>query len=209
MIRYFVLALMTAVAAFGQYTAKPGGEPPSELAPGIVASLASPGTQILEADGSVYCEIWLVKAAPSGPELSEVDVSWTTVPHGALLGAVRFPEGGKDRRAQQVNPGVYTMRFSFYPIDGAHQGAEPSRDFVLFASAAADKDAAATPDFGTLVALSRRASNTSHPEGLSLWKAESDWKEGLTQMGDDWVLNKKIGDTQVSIIVVGTNPHDK
>jgi hypothetical protein len=169
----------------------------------------SPGTQILSSDGSVYCEIWLAKAAPAVPESSELDLSWTTVPHGALLGAIHYPAQAKDRRGQQIEPGVYTLRFSFYPIDGSHQGVEPSRDFLLFAPAEEDKDPAALPDFGELMIMSMSASGTLHPAGLSMWKADSDWEEGLTQMGDDWVLSSKIGDAQVSIIVVGINPHDQ
>lgn len=209
MTRHVLPLMLMAATAFGQYTAKPGGEPPSELAPAVAEKLASPGTKIYSADGTEYCEIWLAKAAPSGPDLSEVDLSWNTVPHGSLMGAIRYPSLAHDRRGQQIQPGVYTLRFSFYPIDGAHQGVEPSRDFLLLSPAAGDTDAAATPDFATLVATSVGASGTAHPAGLSLWKADSDWQAGFSEMGEDWVLSTKIGDAQVSIIIAGVNAHDK
>ena len=42
-----------------------------------------------------------------------------------------------------------------------------------------------------------------------MWKADSDWEEGFAQLGEhDWVLSTKIGETQVSIILIGTNEHD-
>lgn len=209
MTRHILPLMLMAATAFGQYTAKPGGAPPPELAPAVAEKLGSPGTKIFSADGAEYCEIWLAKTAATGPGLSEVDLSWTTVPHGSLMGAIRYPARAQDRRGQQIQPGVYTLRFSFYPIDGAHQGVEPSRDFLLLSPAAADTDSSATPDFATLVAMSLQASGTAHPAGLSLWKADSDWEEGFSEMGEDWVLSTKIGDAQVSIIVVGVNAHDK
>ena len=37
------------------------------------------------------CEVWLRTAAPSGPPATELGVTLKTIPHGALLGAIRFP----------------------------------------------------------------------------------------------------------------------
>ena len=65
------------------------------------------------------------------------------------------------------------------------------------------------PEFGELMVMSMSASGNPHPAGLSMWKSDSDWEEGFTQMGEDWVLSAKIGDAQLSIIVVGINPHDQ
>ena len=206
-VRIFLLALALSGAAFAQYTLAPGGTPPSELAPAMAAELQAQGSKITDSAGKTYAELWFRKSSVDGPETGEMDVSWTTVAHGTLIGVIRFPAGAKDRRGQPLQPGVYTMRFSFYPMDGAHQGVEPSRDFLVLSPAAIDKDPKATPDFNTLMEMSRKASGTQHPAAMAMWKAEDDFEPGLPQVGDDWVLSVKIGETPISVIVEGVNPH--
>lgn len=211
MSKVFISLLVTAAAALGQYSMEPAGAPPSELDPAVAAELQPEGAKILSADGQVYCEIWLRKAAPQGPDSGEVDLSWTTVPHGALLGALRFAQDGVDRRGQKISPGVYTLRFSYYPVDGSHDGVEPSRDFLMLSPAASDKDPNATPSFDDLMVTSHDASAGTHAACLAIWKPdEGSFQEGFAQLGEhDWVLSKKIGDTPVSIILVGVNEHDR
>jgi hypothetical protein len=206
----FVLSLVVATTlAFGQYSAKPGGAPPSELAPEIAAELGKQGTAILS-NGQPYCEVWFRTQSPSGPATSENFVTLTTVPHGSLMGAIRYSSEGKDRRGQAIKPGVYTMRLSYYPVDGAHQGVEPTRDFLILSPADSDKDPKATPAFADLMDMSRKASGTRHPACLTLWKAESEFKEGLAQASEhDWVLGVKLGDTPISMIIAGINEHDR
>ena len=65
----------------------------------------------------------------------------------SLLGVVRYPERFRDRRGQTIKPGVYTMRYSFYPMNGNHQGVALQRDFAILSPAASDTDAAAKPAF--------------------------------------------------------------
>jgi hypothetical protein len=38
---------------------------------------------------------------------------------------------------------------------------------------------------------------------MSLWKADSD-APGFSQQGDDWVLQTRMGDTPIAIILIGT-----
>ena len=199
--------LLPAVAAFGQYTLESAGAPPSEVAPAIAAELQQQGSKIVGSDGKVWAEIWFRKSSVEGPETGELDVSWATVAHGTLIGVIRFPEKREERRGQVIEPGVYTLRFSFYPADGNHEGVEPSRDFLMFSPAAVDKDPSAKPSFDELMKMSEEASGTPHPAGLSMWKGESDWQPGLSKLGEnDWVLNVKVGETPISVIVKGVNP---
>lgn len=200
-----LLALMIGVGVLaGQYKAEPAGAPPPELAPAVVQALAGQGTKIVGPDGQVLAEIWFCSAAPSGAKSSEPNVTLTTIPHGALLGAIRYSRQGQDRRGQGIKPGVYTLRFSFFPEDGAHQGVAPQRDFLILSPAAADTDPAANLDYETLMKLSRKASGTPHPAVLSVWKAETDFKPGLEKSGEhDWVLQAKIGEVPVAVIVIG------
>jgi hypothetical protein len=125
------------------------------------------------------------------------------------MGVVRFPAKYMDRRGQSIQPGVYTMRFSFYPENGDHQGAAPQRDFLVLSRVAEDKDANATPTFEALMEMSRKASGTPHPLVLSMWKQDpAAFKPGVAAEGEsDQVLQLKIGSTPISVIVAGVSNH--
>lgn len=195
--------LLVSSAALAQYKSEPAATPPAELAPAISQALQQPGAKIVAGDGTTFCEIWFRTALPSGPKPTDQTVT-LSVPQGALLGVIRFPGQGADRRGQTIKPGVYTLRYSLMPVSGDHQGAAPQRDFVLLTPAATDKDLNATPDFDALVAMSRKASGTPHAAVLSLWAAGASDAVGFAKQGEnDWVLTVKIGDIPVSIILVG------
>jgi len=207
MIRILFSLLLASATLFGQYTVEQAGPPPADLSPEIVAALGGTGYKIVGSDGAVYAELWFRNSSVDGPVTGEQEVSWNTVAHGTLIGAARYPAQAQDRRGQVIKPGVYTLRFSYYPVNGAHQGLEPSRDFLILSPAAIDRDPTSTPKFDELMEMSRKASGTQHPAVLSCWKAEDDWQAGLTQMGEDWVLNVKVGETKISVIVKGVNPN--
>lgn len=201
--RSIVLALMLAAAAFGQYKAEPAGAPPADLAPSVSQLLQKEGTKI-SSDKGVFAEVWLRAATPAGSTAKEDNVTLPEVPHGALLGVVRFPAQAADRRGQTIKPGVYTLRYSMFPQNGDHQGVAPQRDFLVLVPAADDKDGAATPGFEPLMGMGRKATGTPHPGVLSMWKADTDFKAGFDKMGDhDWVLQGKMGETPVAIILIG------
>jgi hypothetical protein len=196
--RFSILILM-ATAVFAQFKAEPAGDPPADA-----AILNKAGTKIVAANGSTFVEVWLCSTMPSGPNTGESSVSLPTIPLGSLLGVLRFPAKGADRRGQTIAPGVYTLRYGNYPINGNHQGAAPQRDFLLLVPIALDKSTDAIADFDALLELSRKASATPHPAVLSFWKADADQKPGFEKQGEkDWVLSAKLGDTLVSIILIG------
>jgi hypothetical protein len=122
---------------------------------------------------------------------------------GALVGVIRFDVQGLDRRGQTIQPGVYVLRYSVLPDNDSHQGAAPHRDFLLLTPAGEDQDPNSTPKLDALIALSRKVSRTPHPAVLSFWKADTD-APGFSQRDDtDWVLQTKIGDTPIAVIVAG------
>jgi len=204
MLKLFLILLLSVSTLPGQYKREAAGAPPAELAASIQSLMAKDGHKILAPDGKVYCEVWFVIKPPVGPLTSENDVTWKTTPPGAVIGAIRWPGPGSDRRGQGLKPGVYTLRFSMFPVNGDHQGVAPQRDFLLMTPAAEDKDAAAVSVFDDLVAMSRKSSGTPHPAVLSMWKVEGDFTAGLAPLGEtDWVLNVKIGDVPIALILVG------
>jgi hypothetical protein len=197
------LGLLTATA-FGQYKLESAGAPPSELAPAIREALQKDGAKIAGGKGAAFCEIWLRNQALAGAKTTEQNVVFTQIPHGALLGVIRFPAQGADRRGQPIRPGLYTLRLSFYPVDGAHQGVSPQRDFLLMVPVADDTDLNATPNYDQLVKMSAQAAGTAHPAVLSIWKPDSPTAgAALNKEGEDWVLYTTVGGTPIAILVVG------
>jgi hypothetical protein len=121
------------------------------------------------------------------------------------LGVIRFPGKAEDRRGQLINPGLYTLRYSTYPVDGSHQGVAPQRDFALIAPIANDADPNAAPAFDALVQMSTKASRSPHPAVLSLESPTGKAFPALNKEGDnsDWVLSVQIGDLKIAIILIG------
>jgi len=201
LVRSLFPLLLASVSLFGQYTADPVGAPPGELAGNIAQLMQKSGFKISN-QGAPYCEIWFRTTRPSGPNTSEQNVTLPSVPFGALVGVIRFDGNGADRRGQPIKAGIYTLRYAILPMNGDHQGAAPQRDFLLMTPVAEDKDANATPNFDALVGMSKKVSGTPHPAVLSFWKADTD-SPGFSQQGDDWVLQTKLGDTPIAIILIG------
>lgn len=196
------IPLLICSAAFGQYKSEPAGAPPAEVAASISKGLQKDGVKITK-NGAAYCEIWLRSEKPTGGKAQEGQ-TLADVPQGALVGVVRFDGAGQDRRGQGIKAGVYTLRYGLIPVNGDHQGAAPQRDFVVMSPAANDTDLNATPAFDALMDMSRKASGTPHPAVLSLWKADADFQPGIAKQGEnDWVLQTKLGDTPIALIVVG------
>jgi hypothetical protein len=201
----FVLALLlTAAAAWPQYKSEPAGAPPADVPAAIGKTLAKDGQKVVDASGKTIAEFWFRAELPKTPPNSEENVSINTLPHGALLGIVRFPARYADRRGQTIKPGIYTLRYSLFPINGDHQGVAPQRDFFILVEAGDDKDPAANISYEALMPMSMKAMGTPHPGVFSIWKQDADFKPGVAPMGDhDWVLYVKVGDLQLGIIVVG------
>jgi hypothetical protein len=198
----FVLA---SASIFGQYTIAPGGGHPAGVAADFSSVLEKQGSKLMKGSKELG-EFWFRAAMPPAAKSSEPNATMNMLPHGTLLGVVRFDDKHADRRGQQIKPGVYTLRYSYFPENGDHQGAAPQRDFMLLTPIALDKDPNATPNFETVVDWSRKASGTPHPCVLSFWKEDAKNFKGtkLEAAGEhDFVLTHKIGDQPFSIILVG------
>jgi hypothetical protein len=201
--KLLALALLPGSLALAQYTMEPAGAPPADLPPAFVSALQPQGVKILGSGGSVYCEVWFRSQLTSGPKSTD-DAITLSIPQGTLLGAIRFAGPAQDRRGQSLKAGTYTLRYSQYPVNGDHQGVAPQRDFALLVRAGDDTDPKATPGFDALVALSTKVSGTPHPAVLSIWSSSSDKFPNFSKQNDhDWVLDTKIGDVPVSIILAG------
>ena len=202
MIKHLLLLACAALACAQQYKV----EPISSASPGLPAAYASvvdaTGYRVIGSSGP-WCEIWFRKSIPTGAKPSDAAIAFP-IAQGTLLGIIRFPAVATDRRGQNVKPGVYTMRYSNFPVDGAHQGVAPQRDFALLTPMANDADPNAAPDFDKLVAQSK-TSGTAHAAVMSLEPPGGTTFPSITKEGDaDWSLAVKVGDVTIAIIVAGT-----
>jgi hypothetical protein len=202
MIKTLLLLACAAVAYAQQYKL----EPVDTTAPGLPAAytsvIDSKGYRVVGSSGPV-CEVWFRKTIPTGAKPSDPTITFA-IAQGTLLGVIRFPAAGTDRRGQPLKPGVYTMRYSDFPVDGAHQGVAPQRDFALLTPIAGDPDPSATPDFDKLVAQSK-TSGTAHCAVLSVEPPGGSVFPAVVKEGEsDWSLAVKVGDLPISLIVVGT-----
>jgi hypothetical protein len=191
-------------AAAQDYRVEPVASAAPDLPAGFSAVISPQGYRLAGPDGT-WCEVWFRQSIPTVTKPADDSIT-LPIAQGTLVGVLRFPGQGSDRRGQTIKAGLYTLRYSDYPSDGAHQGVAPQRDFALLTPIAADKDPAALPAFDELVSWSRKASGTPHPAVLSLEVPVGGTNfPAVTKEGDnpDWVLNVKVGDLPIAIILVG------
>jgi hypothetical protein len=198
-------SLLILVCTVGAFAQEYKVEPIATGAPGLPAAYAAlvdtKGYRVVGPKGP-WCEIWFRKAIPT---VSKPADSAITLPiaQGTFLGILRFPTGGQDRREQVLKAGVYTMRYSNFPVDGAHQGIAPQRDFALLTPVGNDADPNAMPEFLKLVEQSK-TSGTSHPAVFSLSAPMGGSFPSIVKEGEqDYVLHVKVGELGIAIIVVG------
>lgn len=205
--RWIVLSLAAAGPAaslFAQdYKLEPLAAAPPDL-PAAYAPLISANGYRVSGPTGPKCEIWFRKSIPTGAQPADNSIVFG-IAQGTLLGVIRFSAKGEDRRGQLINPGLYTLRYSNDPVDGAHQGVAPQRDFALMTPVAADADPNSTPAFDALVQMSRKASASPHPAVLSLESPAGGTFPALVKEGDtpDWVLCVQVGNLKIAIILVG------
>lgn len=202
MMKSLLVLIAAAASAFAQeYKVEPIATAPPGLPPAYASLVDTKGYRVVGPKGP-WCEIWFRKTIPT---VSKPADSAITLPiaQGTFLGILRFPSGGQDRREQVLKAGVYTIRYSNYPVDGAHQGVAPQRDFALLTPVGNDADPNAMPEFLKLVEQSK-TSGTAHPAVFSLSAPSGGSFPSIVKEGEqDYVLHVKVGDLGIAIVVVG------
>lgn len=134
---------------------------PADFAAPIAAKIAPGGVR-----ATVRANIltfWWVKDLP----MKASAPSWSDVPEGTLVGAVKIEKDFRDTRGRVIKAGAYTLRYGIQPQNGDHLGVSPYREFLLLSPAKQDADAA-PPSHDSLVDLSKQAIGGSHPAVWSL-----------------------------------------
>jgi hypothetical protein len=198
-----LLFLACAFFACAQdYKLEPVTAVPDGLPAAYSSLIATQGFRVNGPKGA-WCEVWFRKSIPTVTKPSDPAIVFPFA-QGTLLGVIRFPGKGADRRGQTFKAGLYTMRYSNYPVDGAHQGVAPQRDFALLTPIANDTDPNAMPGFDKLVTASR-TTGTAHPCVFSLEPPPGSDFPAVVKDGDtDWVLEVKTSGQSIGLIVAGT-----
>src|SRR5689334_24346852 len=123
-------ALLAAAPSRGvdAYSVKTAPTPaPKELKGPVAKVLGDGSVQFLDAKGDLIGELWFRKEVPAKatPAQLKTSLTYRQLEETTLLGAVRFARPVTDYRKQKINPGVYTLRLGFQPMDGDHTGTAP------------------------------------------------------------------------------------
>ncbi len=208
-----VLAFAHAAVRAEEHRVEPLAEaPPEELAAEITATLGESGVRVLRGESRTVCDIWLCKEWKLASGEPGSGLIYPFAP-GQLIGAIRYSRRGADFRDQDINSGVYTLRYSQQPVDGAHVGTSITRDFLLLLPAEADTSPAAL-EYKPLVEHSKEAAQSSHPALLSMQKAEGEaaapsmranvekeWE--IVRLGGTAVVGEKKEPLVFDLVVVG------
>lgn len=143
--------------------------PSDALAPEIAAQLQPAGFKVVKGESRTVCEIWLGKELPIAADAKTTSEVLYPLTPGQLVGVIRYPRKAADFRDQEVASGVYTLRYGQQPVDGAHVGTSPTRDFLVLLPADKDRDPAVL-DYKAMTTASKETTGTAHPGILSLQK---------------------------------------
>ncbi len=195
------------------YTFEAAAELPDDVPAEIAAQLDPAGHKVVGPRRDL-CQVWLVKelAVKEGfsPTLA---VKYPFTP-GQLIGVISVPRraGLVDFRGQEIDDGVYTLRYGQQPMDGNHIGTSETSDFLLAVPATDDADPAPIASQDDLFDKSEGASGTTHPAIFSLLPAsDAEFTEaGLVheESKEFWILQLPgtgAGDSKVPIrlVIVG------
>ena len=179
----------------------------------IAATLSPTGVRVIRGTSRTVCDIWLCKQWDLKTLKAEGEILYPFQP-GQLIGVVRYPRRGSDFRDQQVDKGVYTLRYGHQPVDGNHVGTSVTRDFVMLVAVDKDKKPALFA-YKPLVERSSEASDSGHPALLSLQEVSGgkDQVPSIRHMDEmDWwivrlqgkaKLKDKLQPIKLDLVVVG------
>ena len=199
------LTLAGALASAQDYKVdKLAGGPPADKLPADVARLmADSGVKVLRGESRTLAEIWTVKELEAKGKTND-SVLYPLEP-GQLVGVIRLPRKHTDFRNQEVASGVYSLRYGQQPVDGAHVGTFPTRDFLLLLPAEQDQAPATIADYKTLTKASAASAGTSHPAIYPLLKGADGETPSIRhdEEHDWWIVRFASGKQAFDLVLVG------
>ncbi|HEY2414226.1 MAG TPA: hypothetical protein VGI40_18425 [Pirellulaceae bacterium] len=219
---WFMIVRLMAVTCFlfvcssrllaQEYSASAGeAAPTGTVAPEISSLLTAKGIKVNKGSTTV-CELWFAKEWPIEADAKTGGEVLYPLSVGQVIGVIRFAKKASDFREQDVPAGVYVMRYTQQPVDGAHVGTSPTRDFLALSPAAKDRDPK-TIDYKALVAASKETTGTAHPAIFSLQRPEDGASPSVREVSEkEWVIVHYVGkvkqgggvkDLPLDLVVVG------
>jgi len=166
--------------------------PTGTIAPEISSLLSAKGIKVNKGSTTV-CELWFAKEWPIETDAKTGGEVLYPLAVGQVIGVIRFAKKASDFREQDVPAGVYVMRYTQQPVDGAHVGTSPTRDFLALSPAAKDREPKAL-DYKALVAASKETTGTAHPAIFSLQKPEDGAAPSVREVSEkEWVIVHYVG----------------
>src|SRR5215472_5387186 len=98
-----LLAFSAAAVLAQDYRLEPIAQAAPDLPAAYASLMATQGFRVVGTKGP-WCEVWFRKAIPTGAKPSD-DAIVFPIQQGTLIGVIRFPSGGEDRRGQTIKPG--------------------------------------------------------------------------------------------------------
>lgn len=166
------LLLSAGRASAEDYKLEAAADPPQEV-PAAIASLLEPAGQKVVGPKRDLCQVWLVKELAVKADFQPTQTVKYPFAPGQLVGVISVPRraGLTDFRGQEIEAGVYTLRYGQQPMDGNHIGTSETSDFLLAVPVADDADPAPIAQ-EALFEKSEGASGTTHPAIFSLLPAD-------------------------------------
>lgn len=175
------------------YSAERVTEPVPDSVPAAIRELLAPEAVRVQRGSRVACDIWLLKEWAVKSLKPAQGVNYPLTP-GQLIGLVRIERKTGDFREQDIAPGIYTLRYAQQPVDGAHVGTSPTRDFLLMVQVEED-GAPELLAYDKLTKESAKAAQTSHPALWSLQPTPGDAEVGSIRHDEskDWWIVRLSG----------------
>ncbi len=203
----WVVVALAALAQDVKAEPLPDG-PPAEVAEPVRKELAPAGIRVSR-EGKPLFEFWLGKSIAVRPPQESLQLRYTMLKPGTLVGAVKVHGPATDFKNQKYPAGLYTIRYGEQPEDGDHQGTAETKDFLCLLPVAADtKPDPLAPE--ELVKLSSKVVGRKHPAVLYLVQSETAEKVpalARDDTNDRWVLECEAGTSagklRLGIVVLG------
>lgn len=188
----FVLLLVCANLQAADYRVEPLAEaaPSEEISAEIAATLSPTGVRVIRGTKTTFCDIWLCKELETEADFEPTAALLYPLKPGQLIGVARFARRGSDYRDQDIESGVYTLRYARQPVDGSHVGTSLTRDFLLLLLAEQDESSAIL-DYEALAERSAEAAGSSHPALLSMQRIAENGKAPTMRHNEEhdwWII---------------------
>jgi len=130
------------------------------------SAVESKGYRVILDDGWT-ADFWFSRAIATASKNSP-GALYPELANGEFVAVVKFTKGFSDFRGQSLASSLYTLRYQYIPQDANHMGVSPNPDFLLAIPIADDSNPADPLSFKHLVALSARATGTTHPAVVAM-----------------------------------------